>query len=75
MEIAIIVTVAAIALGVVAYPLFSRRTANGAPLSDEALNEQVARYREAIRSGTLCDRCLTANPADSRYCSECGRAL
>jgi hypothetical protein len=45
------------------------------PLSEESLNQKVVRYREAIKRGTLCERCLTANPAGSRYCADCGKGL
>jgi hypothetical protein len=75
MEVAIIVAIAAVAIGVVVFPLVTRGTEDIVPLSEEALNEQVARYRDAIRRSTLCDRCLTANPVDSKFCAECGRAL
>lgn len=44
-------------------------------LSDEQIDQEVARYRKAIRNHTLCERCLTANPVGSRYCADCGRVL
>jgi hypothetical protein len=76
MEVAIIVAIAIIAIGVVLYPLLSHRDKQPfAPLSQKALDEQVARYREAISRGTLCDRCLAANAPGSRFCAECGRSL
>jgi hypothetical protein len=75
MEIAIIAAIAIAAIGVVLYPLLSRGAQTFAPLSEKALNEEVARYREAISRGTLCDRCLTANSPESRFCAECGRPL
>jgi len=43
--------------------------------SEEALNEKVERYRDAIKRGTLCERCLAANPGGSRYCGDCGKTL
>ena len=43
--------------------------------SEEALNEKVERYRDAIKRGTLCERCLAANPGGSRYCGDCGKSL
>jgi hypothetical protein len=43
--------------------------------SDESLNQQVERYRDAIKRGTLCERCLAANPGGSRYCADCGKTL
>ena len=45
------------------------------PLTNEALDQKVARYREAIQRGTLCERCLNANPGGSRYCADCGKVL
>lgn len=36
---------------------------------------EVERYRDAIRAGTLCERCGQANAPDSRFCGECGRPL
>jgi hypothetical protein len=36
---------------------------------------EVQQYREALKEGTLCDRCGTANAAGSRFCGECGRPL
>jgi hypothetical protein len=75
-EIAIIGVIVAAALAAVLYPLLARGAAKpGERLSEQALDEQVARYRTAIRKGTLCERCLTANSAHSRYCSDCGSAL
>jgi hypothetical protein len=74
-EVAIVVAVITVAFGVVVYPLIRRSPGELAQLSEEALDEQVARYREAIRRGTLCDRCLTANPPGSRFCSDCGKLL
>ncbi|MGQ0814481.1 MAG: hypothetical protein ACT4O1_08440 [Gemmatimonadota bacterium] len=44
-------------------------------LTDEELDAEVARYREAIKTRTLCERCFSANPPKSNYCAECGRAL
>lgn len=41
----------------------------------EELDEEVQRYRDAVKADTLCDRCLYANPPKSRYCADCGRAL
>ena len=74
MELALIIAVAVIAIGFVAYPLIASENV-AVVYSEEALNEQVTRYREAIRRGTLCDRCLSANAPGSRFCGECGRPL
>lgn len=73
MEIVVILLLGLIAATVVAYPLISDRAVSGPP--DAVLDAQVARYREALRAGTVCERCEQANPPGSRYCSECGRAL
>ena len=43
--------------------------------TDEQLDAEVARYQQAIKSATLCERCLTANPPKSNFCAECGKAL
>jgi hypothetical protein len=39
------------------------------------IEAEVMRYREALRSGTICTRCSQANPPGSRFCGDCGRAL
>jgi hypothetical protein len=39
------------------------------------LRDEVDRYREALRAGTLCGHCGQANAAGSRFCAECGRPL
>jgi hypothetical protein len=39
------------------------------------LEQEIMRYREALRSGTLCPKCSFANPAGSRFCAECGTVL
>ncbi len=44
-------------------------------VSDDAIEREVLRYRAALRAGTLCPRCGQANPADSAFCSDCGRKL
>lgn len=44
-------------------------------MTDEQLDAEVKRYQQAIRSATLCERCLTANPPKSNFCMECGKAL
>jgi ribosomal protein L40E len=36
---------------------------------------EVQRYRAAMRAGTICEKCGQANPADSRFCFECGAQL
>jgi ribosomal protein L40E len=42
---------------------------------DDELEREVARYRAALRAGTLCRKCGAANPPDSRFCAECGAGL
>jgi len=82
MESAIIAAFAAVAIGVVVWPLL-RRNANDrnahpqhrVQFSDQAIDEQVARYRAAIKDNTVCERCLTGNPPGSRFCAECGQPL
>lgn len=39
------------------------------------LEIEVRFYREALKAGTLCARCGTANGAGSRFCGECGKPL
>jgi ribosomal protein L40E len=46
-----------------------------APAGGDELEAEVQRYRVAVRAGTVCTRCGQANPADSRFCFECGTAL
>jgi hypothetical protein len=75
MEIAAGVLVALIAMALVAYPLFVAKPADRTFASDGEIRNEVERYRAAIKAKTLCDHCLTANPRDSAYCSECGRSL
>jgi ribosomal protein L40E len=49
------------------------RHAEHAP--DDALEAEVARYREALRAGTICRKCGEANPPGSRFCADCGADL
>lgn len=74
--------IAAAAVAAVVYPLL-RGEGAGVPLEAEEAQDappadveaEVARYRAALRAGTLCGRCGRANPEDSRFCAECGRRL
>jgi len=81
MEILIAVLMAATAVAAVLLPFLARdRAARAAPdaavaLDDDALEAEVARYREALRAGTVCVRCTFANPPGSRFCADCGRPL
>ncbi|MGH7481179.1 MAG: zinc-ribbon domain-containing protein [Longimicrobiales bacterium] len=80
MEIVIAVLIAGAAVAMVIAPLARgpRRVRSGLDpgLADEvALDREIARYRAALRGGTLCLDCGRANPDDSRFCAECGRRL
>jgi hypothetical protein len=76
MEIAIIAILVLVAFGAIAVPLL-RGTTPGLTdaASDATVDEEVARYRSALRANTVCKRCGQANPAASRFCFECGRTL
>lgn len=39
------------------------------------LEQEIAAYRAALRAGTLCDRCGSANPEVALFCAACGRRL
>jgi hypothetical protein len=41
----------------------------------KGLERDVARYRQALRAGTLCGKCGEANPPGSRFCGDCGADL
>jgi len=41
----------------------------------EPVEDEIMRYRAAVRADTLCVRCGQANPPGSKYCCECGRTL
>lgn len=72
MEYLVIGILATAVVAVVVYPLIrSDRTV----LDEAGLDAEVERYREALRRGTLCDTCLAANAAGSRFCAECGAPL
>jgi hypothetical protein len=84
MEIALVAALMMAAVAVVLRPLLRRDA--GAPdptttpdgdvaAKDRALAAEVARYRTALRAGTVCKRCKEANPPGSRFCADCGRAL
>lgn len=49
--------------------------ASGESAGDEAIEQEVLRYREAVRADTVCGKCGQANPPDSAYCFECGARL
>jgi hypothetical protein len=45
------------------------------PASEDRIEAEVARYREALRAGTICRKCGEANSPESRFCADCGAAL
>lgn len=75
MEAAIIITLALVAFALIIVPIV--RGAGGATdsMSLEPVEQQIERYRTALRADTLCGKCGQANPAASRYCYDCGRPL
>lgn len=74
MEMLLIAAMVLIALAFALVPLF-RRDARDSGYDDADLDADVARYRAALRDGTVCARCIEANPRGSRYCMRCGRRL
>lgn len=71
-EYLLVLVLALIAIGAVAFPLLVGQKR----YSDSAeLDADVQRYREALRGGTLCGKCQKANDPDSAFCMECGSAL
>jgi hypothetical protein len=87
MEIAVLLIIAVAAAVAVLQPIVQPPPPgdvdfDGAPATPEAqraaanaLEPELSRYREAVRAGTVCGRCGQANPADSRFCFECGKPL
>lgn len=43
--------------------------------SDPDVEDEIARIREGLRSGLVCDDCGFTNEKGSRFCSACGHAL
>jgi hypothetical protein len=41
----------------------------------DPVEREVARYREALRAGTICRKCGEANAPGSRFCADCGSEL
>jgi hypothetical protein len=87
-EIIVVIIVGVAAIAIVFYPLLRpdapaqdvdmeplADTAAGAFAQDDALESDIARYRAAVRAGTICGRCRQANPPGSKFCYECGRAM
>jgi hypothetical protein len=75
MELAVIVVLAILAFGVITIPIMRGGGAATDGMSGASVEEEIARYRAAVRADTVCRRCGQANPAGSRFCSECGRPL
>lgn len=73
MDLLIPALLAAIALTVVLLPVLRGRRVP--PLDGAAVDAEIGRYRESLRSGTVCEHCAEANPPGSRFCARCGRAL
>jgi len=44
----------------------------GRPRADAATEDEILRYRDALKARTVCAYCSTANPPGSKYCRECG---
>ena len=63
------------ALAAIAWPIIRRNTADAALLNDDALERRIAGYRAALRTGTVCERCLCDNPANAKFCMECGHHM
>ena len=63
------------ALTAIAWPIIRRDSADTARLDDEALEGRIAGYRAALRTGTVCERCLRDNPANAKFCMECGQRM
>lgn len=41
----------------------------------DELEAEIARFRQALREGTVCAGCGEANPPGSRFCGSCGTPL
>jgi hypothetical protein len=74
MKVAAPIALAAVAAIVLPLLLRGRHTPVDAA-GVEPVEDEVMRYRAAVRADTLCARCGQANPPGSRYCHECGRTL
>jgi hypothetical protein len=75
METAVAALVVLVAIGLIAWPLYFNRPEQRSFVSEGEIRQEVDRYRAAIKSRTLCEKCLTANPARSNYCSDCGASV
>jgi hypothetical protein len=71
-ETVLILILAVIALGAVAYPLLVGRERYADP---DELEADIRRYREALEADTVCARCRNPNDPGARFCAECGREI
>lgn len=71
-EYLLVIVLALIAIGAVAFPLLVGRERYSDPAR---LDADVQRYRDALSDGTVCANCRDANDPGSRFCRECGHAL
>ena len=57
----------------------SRERAESSPPARDAvaddLEQEIAAYRAALRAGTLCERCGSANVGQALFCATCGKHL
>lgn len=57
----------------------SQEEAGDAPPQEDAmaddLEREIAAYRIALRAGTLCDQCGSANVEEALFCATCGAPL
>ena len=75
MEYIVIGALVLAALTAVAFPLFRKSPTDAVLRDDGALEQMISAYRAALKSGSVCDRCLKDNPEGSNYCAECGAAF
>lgn len=71
-EYLVVIILGLIAAGAVAFPFLTGATRY---TDAERMEADIQRYRDAVAAGTVCSSCRAANPAGSRYCAECGKAL
>ena len=75
MEIVAGVAVALFVAALIGITMFARKPQPLGFANDQEIRQEVDRYRSAMKSKTLCEACLTPNPARSNYCQECGKGL
>ena len=78
-QLLVVLLVALVVVGFVVWPIVVRRRDAGrhpaVAVDADRVEARIADYRRALRQRTICERCLYANPEDSRYCAECGARL